>query len=53
MIGRHVRTRSGVLGAVLRTCAERAEGGRHRTAQELLEYVGIGHRANDVARSLP
>ena len=22
-------------------------------AQELLDYVGIGHRANDVARSLP
>ncbi|AEE67954.1 ABC transporter ATP-binding protein [Bordetella pertussis] len=54
MIGRHVRTHAGVLGAVLRTRAERVEEAAiERRAQELLEYVGIGHRANDVARSLP
>jgi len=53
MIGRHVRTRAGVLGAVLRNRAtleeERAIEAR---AYELLEYVGIAERANDIARSL-
>ncbi|KRA02288.1 MAG: ABC transporter ATP-binding protein [Achromobacter sp.] len=54
MIGRHMRTRAGVLGAVFRTRATRAEeAGIEARAQELLDYVGIGHRANDVARSLP
>jgi branched-chain amino acid transport system ATP-binding protein len=53
MIGRHVRTRAGVLGAVLRTPAARAEEAAiERRAHELLDYVGIGARANDVARSL-
>jgi branched-chain amino acid transport system ATP-binding protein len=54
MIGRHVRTRAGVIGAVLRdrtTAAE--EAGIERRAAELLEYVGIGARANDPAGSLP
>ncbi|MDH0682492.1 ABC transporter ATP-binding protein [Achromobacter animicus] len=54
MIGRHMRTRAGVLGAVLRTRATRAEEAAiEARAQELLDYVGIGHRGNDVARSLP
>ncbi|CUI90232.1 ABC transporter ATP-binding protein [Achromobacter xylosoxidans] len=54
MIGRHMRTRAGVLGAVFRTRGTRAEEAAIETrAQELLDYVGIGHRANDVARSLP
>jgi branched-chain amino acid transport system ATP-binding protein len=54
MIGRHVRTRAGVIGAVLRdrtTAAE--EAGIERRAAELLEYVGIAARANDPAGSLP
>ncbi|WP_063570346.1 ABC transporter ATP-binding protein [Achromobacter ruhlandii] len=54
MIGRHMRTRDGVLGAVFRTRGTRAEEAAiEARAQELLDYVGIGHRANDVARSLP
>lgn len=54
MIGRHVRTRSGVLGAVLRDAATRAEeAGIERRAAELLDYVGIRARANDPAGSLP
>ncbi|KAG0760074.1 hypothetical protein G6F22_019213 [Rhizopus arrhizus] len=54
MIGRHMRTKAGVLGAVLRTRGTRAEEAAiEARAQELLDYVGIGHRANDVARSLP
>jgi branched-chain amino acid transport system ATP-binding protein len=54
MIGRHVRTRAGVLGAILRTPAQRAEEAAiERRAGELLDYVGIGRRANDPAGSLP
>jgi branched-chain amino acid transport system ATP-binding protein len=54
MIGRHVRTRAGVIGAVLRGPRTRAEeaGIEHRAA-ELLDYVGIRARANDAAGSLP
>jgi len=54
MIGRHVRTRAGVIGAVLRDAATRAEEAaiEHRAA-ELLEYVGIRGRGNDPAGSLP
>ncbi len=54
MIGRHVRTRAGVLGAVLRDARTVAEERaiEHR-ALELLDYVGIRARANDAAGSLP
>jgi len=54
MIGRHVRTRAGVIGAVLRnkrTLREEREIERH--AMELLDYVGIRSRANHPAGSLP
>ncbi len=54
MIGRHARTRAGVLGAVLRdrrTVAE--EQAIERRALELLDYVGIRSRANDRAAGLP
>ncbi|MFN6961294.1 MAG: ABC transporter ATP-binding protein [Rhodocyclaceae bacterium] len=53
MVGRHVRTHAGVFGAILRTAAQRAEEAAiRRRAQELLHYVGIAHRANDLARHL-
>lgn len=53
MIGRHVRTRAGVLGAVLRNRATmEEERAIEQRAHELLEYVGIADRANDIARSL-
>ena len=53
MIGRHVRTHAGVLGAVLRNRATRQEEEQiEARAYELLEYVGIVERANDIARSL-
>src|SRR5512142_2177582 len=54
MIGRHVRTRAGVLGAVLRnrrTLEE--ERGIESRAFALLDYVGIRARGNDRAGSLP
>jgi len=54
MIGRHVRSRAGVLGAVLRDRATRVEeAGIERRAAELLDYVGIAARANDAAGGLP
>jgi branched-chain amino acid transport system ATP-binding protein len=53
MVGRHVRTRAGVIGAILRTPAQRAEeAGIRRRAEELLRYVGIEHQANALARHL-
>ena len=54
MIGRHVRTKAGVVGAILRNRATRdEEAAIERRAAELLEYVGIARRANDPAGSLP
>ena len=54
MIGRHVRTHAGVVGAILRNRATLAEEAAiERRAIELLEYVGIRARANDPAGSLP
>ncbi len=54
MIGRHVRTRAGVFGAVLKTRATRAEESAiEQRAHELLDYVGLAPRANDMAKSLP
>ena len=53
MVGRHVRTRAGVVGAMLRTRAERTEETAiRRRADELLHYVGIADRADDLARHL-
>ncbi len=53
MVGRHLRTHAGVIGAVLRNRATRAEeAALGRRALELLHYVGIGQRAADLARSL-
>ncbi len=54
MIGRHVRTRAGVLGAVLRnTRTLEEERAIEARALGLLDYVGIRARANDAAGSLP
>ena len=54
MIGRHVRTRAGVIGAVLRTKRTLQEEREiERRALELLDYVGIRPRANDAAGNLP
>ena len=54
MIGRHVRTHAGVLGAILRT--QRTldeERAIERRAIELLDYVGMRARANEAAGNLP
>jgi branched-chain amino acid transport system ATP-binding protein len=53
MIGRHVRTRAGVFGAIVRNKATRdEESAIHKRALELLEYVGVADRANDLAKHL-
>ncbi len=53
MVGRHVRTRAGAIGAILRTRRTRAEEAaiRHRS-RELLEYVGILQYAEMLSRNL-
>jgi branched-chain amino acid transport system ATP-binding protein len=54
MVGRHGRSRAGVLGAVLRGARTRAEEAAIRArALELLRYVGIAERAGDRAMHLP
>jgi branched-chain amino acid transport system ATP-binding protein len=54
MIGRHVRTSAGVWGAIVRDRATRAEERAiEQRAYELLRYVGVEKRANDLAKHLP
>ena len=53
MVGRHVRTRAGVVGAVLRDAATLAEErGIQARSLELLEYVGIAARRDELAKNL-
>lgn len=53
MVGRHARTRAGVLGAVLRGRTTRAEEAQiEARSRALLDYVGIGHRAGEAANCL-
>lgn len=53
MVGRHVRTKSGVLGAMLQSAAARAEEAAIRQrAMDLLHYVRIEERADDLAKNL-
>ncbi len=54
MVGRHARTRAGVLGAVLRDRATRVEEQAIETrARAMLGYVGIGRHAQALAKHLP
>ncbi len=53
MVGRHVRTHQGVLGAIFRHPAARAEEAQIVAhAEALLEFVGIAHLAQRTARHL-
>ena len=53
MVGRHVRTHSGLFGAVFRTASFKAEEAAITArSRELLEYVGIGKFADYKARTL-
>ena len=53
MVGRHIRTHSGLLGAILRTPSFKAEERAIALrSHELLDYVGIGKFADYKARTL-
>ena len=53
MVARHSRTRTGVLGAILRHPAARAEEAAIRErARQLLAYVGIAPSAHKLAKEL-
>ena len=53
MVGRHVRSHQGVLGAILRHRAAREEEAAiRRRALELLDFVGIAQFAHRTARNL-
>lgn len=54
MIGRHCRTRSGLVGAVLRGKSVRAEEARIiEVSYHLLEKVGLADVANEFSKNLP
>ena len=53
MVGRHVRTHQGLIGAILHhASARREEADTRQRAMELLEFVGIGQIAHRTARNL-
>ncbi|NVM75345.1 branched-chain amino acid transport system ATP-binding protein [Duganella sp. SG902] len=53
MVGRHVRSKQGVFGAIFRHKAAREEEADiRRRAQELLDFVGIGQFAKRTAKFL-
>ena len=53
MVGRHVRTGSGIFGAIFRGRSFQAEEAAiAKRAHELLDYVGIGKFADNKARTL-
>ena len=53
MVGRHIRTGSGLIGAVFRTSGFKAEEAAiAKRSQELLDYVGIGKFSEYKARTL-
>lgn len=54
MVGRHLQSQSGLFGAIFKTSATRLEEAAiQKEALELLAFVGLAHRANQVARTLP
>ena len=53
MVGRHLRSHAGALGAVLRGPRTRAEEAAiRRRAHELLDYVGIARHAHALSKNL-
>lgn len=54
MIGRHCRTRAGILGALTRLPWVRAEERSVREKSlEILDLVGLSHRRDELAKNLP
>ncbi|EPR44422.1 ABC transporter related protein [Desulfovibrio sp. X2] len=53
MVAQHCRSRCGVFSAVLRSRSQREEEAQIRAkAREALDFVGMGHLADDVARNM-
>jgi len=54
MVGRHIRTQEGAIGAVFRTPKFKAEEKKTLDiAYEWLQFVGLGAKANELAKNLP
>ena len=54
LVGRHTRTKEGIISAVLRGPGYRREEADSREkAMELLKFTGLARKANDLARNLP
>lgn len=54
LVGRHTRTKEGLWAALLRLPSfGRAEEASREKAMELLEFIGLAHKAEHLARNLP
>ncbi|WP_338678206.1 ABC transporter ATP-binding protein [Streptomyces sp. SCSIO 30461] len=54
LVGRHTRTKEGLWSALLRGPGfKKAEAASHARAMELLEFVGLAHKAQHLSRNLP
>ncbi len=54
LAGRHCRTRVGVVGALLRTAAQRREERESaERAEEVLSFLGLHHKRDEIAGNLP
>ncbi|MFD3436390.1 ABC transporter ATP-binding protein [Streptomyces sp. NPDC058685] len=54
LVGRHTRTKEGLWSALLRGPGfKKAEAASHTRAMELLEFIGLDHKADHLARNLP
>jgi branched-chain amino acid transport system ATP-binding protein len=54
LVGRHIRTREGLFSALARGPRyHRAEADARKRAMELLDFVGLTHRADWLSRNLP
>jgi branched-chain amino acid transport system ATP-binding protein len=54
MVGRHARMKAGILNSVIRTpFVRREERAARERARELLDFTGLGRKADEVARNLP
>jgi branched-chain amino acid transport system ATP-binding protein len=54
LVGMHCRTRSGIISSVLRLPSQRAEEAKsYARGRELLDFIGLGPFANELATNLP
>jgi branched-chain amino acid transport system ATP-binding protein len=54
LVGRHTRTKEGLFAALVRGPRYlRAEAASREKAMELLEFIGLAHKAEHLARNLP